>query len=96
MVRGKLVIEIEKLLKVRWIRITIRGVARVHWTGTIIILISFVEFSASYLRKSGPTLADILSVSLLFLPSLSSPNILVEYSSQCTRILTFSNLKISF
>ncbi|OQV13229.1 Arrestin domain-containing protein 3 [Hypsibius exemplaris] len=31
-VRGKLVIEIEKVLKIRWIRMTIRGVARVHWT----------------------------------------------------------------
>jgi hypothetical protein len=35
-VRGKLIIEIEKLLKIRWIRLTIRGVARVHWTGSFI------------------------------------------------------------
>ena len=32
-VRGKVIVEIEKILKVRWIRVTIRGVARVHWTG---------------------------------------------------------------
>ena len=95
-VRGKLVIEIEKLLKIRWIRITIRGVARVHWTGTIVIFICLIELSASCLRKSDPILADILSVSLLFLPSLSSPNILLEYSWKCIRILIFSNLKISF
>ncbi|XP_055354041.1 arrestin domain-containing protein 3-like [Paramacrobiotus metropolitanus] len=31
-VRGKLIIEVEKLLKIRYIRILIRGVARVHWT----------------------------------------------------------------
>ncbi|GAV07221.1 hypothetical protein RvY_17089 [Ramazzottius varieornatus] len=31
-VRGKLIIEVEKAFKVRWVRLTLHGMARVHWT----------------------------------------------------------------
>lgn len=38
-VRGKLIIEVEKAFKVRWVRLTLHGMARVHWTGNVADLI---------------------------------------------------------